>query len=291
MTISELSVNLSEAYRLENLNKISVTLINLYKNQQYSVLQKIAELINDFTAIEISPEGKGFNKLIMLYHPDKLTYYQNEIKRRVEKSDFDALLELSHILKLARVEEIATALNSFEDIDYSPLYDWEMETEGFTIIDDSRKAKKTKIQRSDYDFYDAIKMRQYGSTDVEFPSWYLEDIDEFELASSDITNLDGIEFCIHAKTMDLSDNRITDISPLFGLSQLEELNLSDNQIQNIDTLSNLTNLKTVNLSNNQIEDISPLFELEFLTYVDLTGNEVDAEQLKQLKESGVEVDY
>jgi Leucine-rich repeat (LRR) protein len=291
MTISELSVNLSEAYRLENLNKISVTLINLYKNQQYSVLQKIAELINDFTAIEISPEGKGFNKLIMLYHPDKLTYYQNEIKRRVEKSDFDALLELSHILKLARVEEIATALNSFEDIDYSPLYDWEMETEGFTIIDDSRKAKKTKIQRSDYDFYDAIKMRQYGSTDVEFPSWYLEDIDEFELASSDITNLDGIEFCIHAKTMDLSDNRITDISPLFGLTQLEELNLSDNQVQNIDTLSNLTNLKTVNLSNNQIEDISPLFELEMLTYVDLTGNEVDAEQLKQLKESGVEVDY
>jgi len=28
MTISELSINLSEAYRLGNLNKISVTLIN-----------------------------------------------------------------------------------------------------------------------------------------------------------------------------------------------------------------------------------------------------------------------
>ncbi len=61
--------------------------------------QKIGELINDFTAIEISPEGKGFSKLIMLYHPDKLAYYQNEIKRRVENNDFDGLLELSHIIK------------------------------------------------------------------------------------------------------------------------------------------------------------------------------------------------
>lgn len=291
MTINELSITLSDAYSLENLNKISVTLINLYKNQQYSILQKIGELINDFTAIEISPEGKGFSKLIMLYHPDKLAYYQNEIKRRIENNDFDGLLELSHIIKLIHVEEIATALNSFEDIDYSPLYDWDMETEGFTIINDSGKVKKHTTQRADYDFYDAIKMRQYGCTDIEFPSWYLEDIDEFELASSDITNLDGIEFCIHAKTMDLSDNRITDISPLFGLTQLEELNISDNEIQNIDAMSNLVKLKTANLANNQIEDISPLFELEMLVYIDLRGNKVDEEQIKQLTGLGIEVDY
>lgn len=290
MGINELSIKLIEAYSLENLNKISVTLINLYKNRQYSILQKIGELINDFTAIEISTEGKGFNKLIVLYHPDKQTYYQNEIKRLVEKNDFDALLELSHILKLARVEEIANTLNSFEDIDYSPIYDWDVEAEGFTIINDSQEIKETKTQRSDFDFYDAIKMRQYGSPDIEFPSWYLEDIDEFELASSDITNLDGVEFCIHAKIMDLSDNRISDISPLFGLTQLEALNISDNEIQNIDAMSNLVNLKSANLSNNQIDDISPLFELEMLTYVDLAGNQVTAEQINKLIELGVEVD-
>jgi len=245
MTINELSITLSDAYSLENLNKISVSLINLYKNQQYSILQKISELINDFTAIEISPEGKGFSKLIMLYHPDKLAYYQNEIKRRVENDDFDGLLELSHILKLIHVEEIATALNSFEDIDYSPLYDWEMETEGFTIINDSGKVKKHTTQRADYD----------------------------------------------AKTMDISDNRITDISPLFGLTQLEELNISDNEIQNIDAMSNLLKLKTANLANNQIEDISPLFELEMLMYIDLRWNKVDEEQIKQLTGLGIEVDY
>lgn len=208
MTINELSITLSDVYSLENLNKISVTLINLYKNQRYSILQKIGELINDFTAIEISPEGKGFSKLI-------------------------------------HVEEIATALYSFEDIDYSPLYDWEMETKGFTIINDSGKVKKHTTQRADYD----------------------------------------------AKTMDISDNRITDISPLFGLTQLEELNISDNEIQNIDAMSNLLKLKTANLANNQIEDISPLFELEMLMYIDLRWNKVDEEQIKQLTGLGIEVDY
>ena len=290
MTIVELTNTLTEAYSLENLNKISVTLIDLFKNKQFSILQKIGEIINDYSAIELSKDGKGFTKLIMLYHPDKYQYYQNEINRLANQNEFDALLELSHIIQLLRVDEIAKSLHSFEDIDYSPIYDWDIETDGFTIVNDGPKIKETKSRRSDYDFYDAIKMRQYGCTDVEFPSWYLEDIDEFELASSDITCLAGIEFCIHAKIMDISDNRITDISPLFGLTQLEELNISYNLIQNIDALSNLLNLKSANLSHNQIEDISPLFELEMLTYVDLSGNQVAAGQINKLIELGVEVD-
>jgi Leucine-rich repeat (LRR) protein len=291
MTLNQLKLQLTDAYTLEKLNVISVTLINLYKNKQYSILQKIGDLINDFTAIEISPEGKGFNKLIMLYHPDKLMYYQTEIKRRFDENDFDGLLELSHIVKLARVEEIANTLNSFEDIDYSPLYDWEMETEGFTIVDDSGKVKEKKSRRSNYDFYDAIKMRQYGRTDIEFPSWYLEDIDEFELTSSDINSLDGVQFCIHAKTIDVSDNRIVDISQLSGLVNLVELNVSDNLIENIDALSNLVNLKRAYLSNNQIEDISPLLDLEFLDYIDLTGNKISSDQINKLTELGISVEY
>lgn len=291
MNINDLENSLLDVYTIENLNKISVTLINLYKNKQYSILQKIGELINDYTAIEISSEGKGFSKLIMMYHPDRLMYYKNEIKRRKEKNDFDGLLELSHIISVVRVDEIAKALDNLEDIDYSPLYGWDLETAGYAIIDDNGKIKEHKSRRTAYDFYDAIKMRQYGNTDIEFPSWYLEDIDEFELASSDINNLDGIQFCIHAKSIDVSNNRITDLSPLFGLTQLEELNVSDNLIENIDAISNLVNLKCAYLANNQIKDISPLFELELLTYIDLTGNMVVSEQLSHLIERGIEVDF
>jgi len=291
MTIEELQKKLQEAYILKNLNNISLTLINLYKNQQYSILQKIAAIINDFIDIEITADGKGFSKLIMLYHPDRANYYLNEIKKLTEQNNFDGLLEYSHILKLERIEEIANSLNSFEDIDYSPVYDWDLNTDGYSIINDSETIKDIITQPKEYDFYDAIKIRQYGNTDIEFPSYYLENIDEFELSSSNIIDLDGVQFCIHAKTIDLSDNRIADLTLLIGLAHLEELNISNNQIGNIDALSNVRNLKRIFLSNNHIEDISPLFELEKLDYVDLSGNMISTDQISKLIELGVTVDY
>jgi Leucine-rich repeat (LRR) protein len=103
--------------------------------------------------------------------------------------------------------------------------------------------------------------------------------------------LEGAEFCIHTKNMDLSDNMISDLNPLFELSLLEELNLSDNRIECIDVLSNLINLKILNLADNDIKDITPLFELRKLESVNLTGNKINTKQLKDLIESGVTVDF
>jgi len=293
--INELQKKLNEAYTIDNLNKISLTLINLYRNQQYLILQKIAEMISDCTIIEIGPEGKGFSKLMMLYHPDRALYHITEINKLAEKNDFDGLLEYSHILRLERIEEIAASLNSFEDIDYSPVYDWDMDTEGFIIINDGRQSetKKTKTNTKliGYSFYDAIKIREFGNTDIEFPPYYLEDIDEFELSFSDINDLDGIEYCINAKIIDVSNNRIIDLTPLTGLTNLRELNLSDNQVGYIDVLSNLVNLISIQLSDNCFEDISPLFELKKLEYADLSGNKIDIEQINKLTELGVTVDF
>jgi Leucine Rich repeats (2 copies) len=295
MKIKKLQQILLEAYSINNLNKISLTLINLYKNKQYSVLQKISEMISDFTEIKISNDGKGFSKLLMLYHPDRAVYHINEINKLTELNNFNGLVEYSHILKLERIEEISATINSYEDIDYSPVYEWDLETEGFSIIYDCKPAdiKRTKTSTNliGYTFYDAVKMREYGDTDVEFPSYYLEDIEEFELSSSDINDLDGVQFCIHARSIDLSNNRITDLEPITGLKNIEELNLSDNQVGYIDGLSNLVNLKSIILSNNFFDDISPLFELEKLEYADLSGNKVDIKQIKKLIDSGVTVDY
>ena len=293
MTITDLQKLLEEAYTIKNLNNISLTMINLYKNQQYTILQKIGEIISDFVDIEISADGKGFSKLITLYHPDRYNYYIKEIKTLVDENNFDRLLEFAHILKLERIEEISKSLNSYEDIDYSPVYDWDKETDGYTIVRDNEKkqSKTTSTKPIGYNFYDAIKIRQYGHVDIEFPSYYLEDIDEFELSSSHINDLEGVQFCIHAKTIDLSENLIADLSPLIGLERLEELNLDDNRVCDIDALGNLINLKSVILSNNRIEDISPLLELDNLEYVDLTGNPIHSEQLKMLTDLEIKVDY
>jgi len=295
MTITELNQKLIEAYTVSNLNNISLTLINLFRDQKYSVLQKISEIISDNVDIKVTDKGKGFFKFMMLYHPDRAGYHINEINRLTEQNNFNALFKYSHILKLERIEEIANSLHNYEDIDYAPVYDWDIDTDGFSIVDDSQPEKYVKIKTNTkligYSFYDAMKIREYGNTEIEYPSFYLEDIEEFELSSSDIIDLDGVQYCINAKIIDVSDNRITDLTPFIGLKNLEELNLSDNQIGYIDVLSCLKSLKSVRLSNNYIEDISPLFELGKLEYIELSGNKIDIEQINKLTGLGIIVDF
>ena len=293
MEIQTLRNNLLEAYSAENLNKIAAILLNFYTNQQFGSLQKITDIISEFIPIEIDENGKGFSKLMLLYHPDRGEFHRNEIEKLATNQNFDGLLAYSHILKLERLEEISALIESFEDIDYSPVYTWDFDNEGFTIKSDSgQKLKNGNLNTRKnklVTFYEAVKIRQYGHTKISFPNYYLEDIDEFEMASSDIGDLDGIQYCIHAVNVDLSDNFIDDLHHLENLGLIEMLNLSDNQIENIDPLEYLTNLRELNLANNRIRDISPLFLLENLEFVDLSGNRVSPASVRKLTEKGINV--
>ncbi len=293
MEIQTLKNNLLESYTTANLNIISVVLLNLYKNLQFGTLQKIADLISDFIQVEIDENGKGFSKMMLLYHPDRGEFHRTEISKLAETENFDALLNYSHILKLERIEEMASALESLEDIDYSPVYAWDFGDDGFTITSDSDQKQNTgnlnNRKSKTVTFYEAVKIRQYGNTKISFPAYYLEDIDEFEFAESDINDLDGIQYCIHAVNVDLSGNRIVDLRLLENLGMIEMLNLSDNRISDIDSLEYLTHLRELNLANNRIRDIEPLFSLENLEFVDLTGNRIPAASIKKLKEKGINV--
>jgi Leucine-rich repeat (LRR) protein len=293
MEIQTLKNNLLESYTTANLNIISVVLLDLYKNQQFGTLQKIADLLSDFIQIEIDENGKGFSRLMLLYHPDRGEFHRSEIAKLAETENFDALLNYSHILKLERIEEMASALESLEDIDYSPVYAWDFGDDGFTIKSDSGQKQNTgnlnNRKNKAVTFYEAVKIRQYGHSKISFPAYYLEDIDEFEFAESDINDLDGIQFCIHAVNIDLSGNRIADLRLLENLGMIEMLNLSDNRISDIDALEYLTNLRELNLANNRIQDISPLFSLENLEFVDLSGNRIPTASIKKLREKGINV--
>ena len=50
----------------------------------------------------------------------------------------------------------------------------------------------TEYERS---FYNMIKIREYGNIGMEFPSYYLEDFEEFEMAYCGLVSLDGVEYC------------------------------------------------------------------------------------------------
>ena len=296
MTINEdkeLYYQLKTAYSEANLNKISRNLIRLYSEKQFGQLKRIAEMIADWVTIRIGEDKQGFSKLIMLYHPDRIQYYHNELDNYLTSKNYARLKRLEHILVIQNVEEISTIFDNDENIDYHPEYEWDTDISGFSYFSDSappeHSERKTKVSKSKYSFYDAVRIRNYGNLTTKIPSWYFEDWDEIELSESEISDLDGIEYCINAVAIDLSGNSITDISPIFGLTSIEELNLSDNKIGYIDALSNLLKIKTIDLSNNQIDDISPLFDLPELEFCDISGNRVPPSQILELEGLGVAV--
>jgi Leucine-rich repeat (LRR) protein len=294
MEIKDLYNKLKEAYSNQNLTKITVTLINLYKDKQFGTLGLIAEMISEKLEIKVDAEIRYFSKLMMLYHPDRGNFHRQEIDRLAANNDYNGLSSYAHILSLGSIEEIAVTLASYEDIDYSPVYEWDINKDDFIIVtDDEKPGLEKKVNKGKkirgISFYDAVKIRMYGNTHVEFPPYYLEDIEEFELAQSGIDDLDGVQYCIHAISLDLSGNSIEDISWLWGLKQLQEINLSDNKISDVDTLSNLKNLRTLNLSNNRISDISPLLNLDRLEYLDISGIKASQEHIRALEELGITV--
>jgi hypothetical protein len=289
-----LSVELLEAYSEANLNKITRNLIRLYKEKEYEKLNIISGMISDWVEIVVEPNGKGFSKIISLYHPDRGEYYRNQIGELVRENNIHVLEKFRHIFVIQNIEEIAANIESFEDIDYCPEYAWDVSSSAFSFYEDTRKKPRRKQPQEHFDgysFYEAIQIRQYGDTQTRFPTYYLEDMDEVELSESEIADLNGAEYCIHTISMDLSGNYITDLEPLAGLRTLQELNLSGNRLSYIDALSNLQQLKSIDLSNNSIDDISPLLEIEKLEFVDLTGNKVSLRQIYELRDLGVVVEF
>ena len=291
---NDLKERLLEAWSEVNLNKITRNLIRLYKEKEYEKLNIISGMLSEWVEIAIEPDGKGFAKIISLYHPDRGDYYRGLISSAAQQEDILTLARFEHIFVIENIEEIAATIESFEDIDYHPEYEWDVKDTGFSYFQDKKKKSrkgKQKTRSEGYSFYEAMQIRQYGDTDTTFPTYYLEDLDEIELSESEIDDLDGVEYCIHTVSMDLSFNLIYDLSPLACLASLQELNLSNNQIEYIDDISNLQQLKSIDLSNNSITDILPLLEIEVLEYADLSGNKIPQEQIKCLRDIGVTVDY
>ena len=101
----------------------------------------------------------------------------------------------------------------------------------------------------------------------------------------DLQDLTGLEFATNLKRLSFSNfgttggepyerGKLSDISPLVGLTNLTHLNLAKNRISDISPLAGLTNLQSLDLFDNQISDISPLAGLTNLQSLNLRYNEI-----------------
>ena len=76
------------------------------------------------------------------------------------------------------------------------------------------------------------------------------------------------------ESLSLSNNSISDISPLAGLTNLKGLWLHSNAFSDISPLSGLTNLIVLDLQNNDISNISLLASFTNLTHLYLYNNTI-----------------
>jgi len=280
---------LINAYSKQNLNRITGKLIDLYKNKNYSTIRSLANKISKYIVIDEEKGAKCFSKLIMLYHPDRGAIFQNDIRTLYSQRNEAELKKYAHILLIDDIDTVKV-VELDDDIDYQPEYVWDdFQYEEYDYYDSDDMEYDLYFGNEDVEksFFNAVKLREFGRLNVEYPIWYLGDVDVYEMACSGIDSLDGIEYCINLVTLDISDNQISDISNLWNLKNIEELFLANNQIGYIDTLGNLLKLRILDLSGNQIDDISPLFELEHLEYLNLVGNKVPNHQIEKLQAKNI----
>jgi Leucine Rich repeats (2 copies) len=64
--------------------------------------------------------------------------------------------------------------------------------------------------------------------------------------------------------LDLSNNQITDMSPLSQLIDLQRLNLNGNPLMNLSPLASLVQLEQLEISVSALVDVTPLSQLPLL---------------------------
>ena len=94
-----------------------------------------------------------------------------------------------------------------------------------------------------------------------------------------IKSLEGLEYAVNIKSLDLAGNEIVDLIPLKACKNLEFLDLgdqylyeNDQYLTDISPLGELINLKKLILKNNKIVDLTAISKLTKLEELDLYGN-------------------
>ena len=293
MEIGELYGKLKNAYTEENLGLVSGRIIGLFRDRKYDALRAIQKVVNEHTPCKEEKINKVFSRLIMFYHPDRLSQNLEQLEQARKSGDFETLFGMSHILTVQNLEPEHVLVSSvITEEDLAEEFGWDEAADGFSYF----MAEEEYEQEEDDDmglerrsFLSVLKRRVYGNLNVDFPMYLLEDLEELEMADYELEDLDGISACRYARAIDLSNNNLTDITELGELHQVERLYLANNQLGLIDALYNLTVLQVLDISYNDVDDISSLFELSHLSYLNVMGNRIPSWQLEKLQLQGVTI--
>jgi Leucine-rich repeat (LRR) protein len=105
------------------------------------------------------------------------------------------------------------------------------------------------------------------------------DVVMLDLSNNEISDLTPLMSLTHLQSLNLNSNFVSDLTPLSVLTALGAttgmgLHLESNLISDLSGLEPLTALQVLTLNNNQIEDVSPLGGLLRLWWLGLSHNEI-----------------
>ncbi len=118
---------------------------------------------------------------------------------------------------------------------------------------------------------------------LDFPELY-----DLDLNNNQIRKVSTFEKLIGLSSLNLSNNDISDISPLNSLQDfpfLWEINLGDNHVSSVEALRGLKSIVKLSLSKNLITDITPLcaYGNEWRGDITLSSNGLTREQVAELQ--------
>jgi hypothetical protein len=304
MNEQTLYYKLKMAYSEKNLNEITSRIIDLYRNNQFEILLQLGKKIKDFITADGLHVSRLFNRLITLYHPDKLSHYLLELEKYQDQPDNQNLNRFTHILLIREALVKQSTDRHFDVIDFHDLYCSQVhygfdEEEFDTIINPDEEVfiedsgnSESGFDSSFTDFISVIQREEHLDFRQHSMEFCLTQLNgELNLANRNIADLTGIESCVNIASLDLSHNHLININRIGHLHLLESLYLAGNAISDIAVLQQLRNLREIDLSYNDIEDTRPLFELPQLQYLNILGNPIPENQISQLKQKGILVIY
>jgi hypothetical protein len=286
-TLTSFYHEIKERLTIEHLKRITIDIIDSYKNRNFNQLKKYASVLEMDSETHHS---KLFSVLIKKFHPDRISFILKQVDELYQNKDINGLTRLrdSFFFNIAAVRSVPDTNFEFEqeyafdeeDFGYKEADAAEPEDFGETELD---------FGEEEHRFMDAVHRLFAGGLDLNITASDLMDLEgALDLSDFDIDDLEGVQHCVYVNELNLSNNRIEKIGGLSGLTGLFYLFLANNQIENISPLKGLVHLKELDISFNNISDISVLEKLEELEYVNLLGNPVrDYSVVDRLMKKGI----
>ena len=135
-------------------------------------------------------------------------------------------------------------------------------------------ANDSKISFEDPVLEQAIKKELMLDADADIIKEDVQAIQKLSLVNYGITSLDGLQYFKNVKSLDISGNKITDISPISAMAGMANFSARDNKIEDLSPLSKLTQLTEIDVRNNRIVSLEPLKELVQVTSLNIRENNI-----------------